>query len=166
MDEKILCTIFPNEISLLIFDYLTCKDILFLTKKNYEMNHANIIEYYPKLKTKDCFTKYCTMLAKNNCFYILSLLIHNNYLLLYNPKKEIRLYYKDHVFWSYMTYMQFLVKNKRNQTYYLLRDTINTLQLEIINNGNNGNNRNNGNKKANREKKNFKTKKYVKEWEN
>jgi hypothetical protein len=93
-------------------------------------------------------------------------LIHNNYLLLYNPKKEIRLYYKDHVFWSYMTYMQFLVKNKRNQTYYLLRDTINTLQLEIINNGNNGNNRNNGNKKANREKKNFKTKKYVKEWEN
>ena len=168
MNEKFLHTIFPNEILLLIFHYLTSKDIMFLTKTNYEIYHTNIIDYYPKLKTKQGFTNYCKMLAKNNCFYIISLLIHNNYLLLYNPRQNIRIYYRDNVFWSYLTYMKFLVKNKNNKTYYLLQDTINAQQLKIGNNDNNRNenNENNRNKKSNREKKNFKTKKYVREWGN
>lgn len=165
MSELLLYNYLPVEILLIIWEnYMTDRDKLFLTKDNYEQNHKYIFDYYPKLRTKKVFFNYCHFLAKNNCYYIISLLFQdeNNFSFFYDPKKEIRFYYNRSVYWSYLTYMTAVASNsKANETSAILKTTIknitqNTKQKEKETNE----------KLTNRQRKNFKTKKYVREWAN
>ena len=167
-----LCDILPTEVLLIIWEnFMTTRDKVFITKKYYEENHKHIFEYYPKLRNKKIFANYCFLLAKNNCYYVLSLLLKDNYSEFYsspdlnqipnanpNPRSDIRLYYNDHVYWSYLTYMRDIAKiNKCNETYTLLAIDVKNKRKEEE--------RKKGTKKE-REKKNFKTKKYIREWGN
>jgi len=165
MAVLLLYNYLPVEILLIIWDnYMTDRDKLFVTKENYEKNHKHIFDYYPKLRTKKGFLNYCYFLAKNNCYYIISLLFQdeNNFSLFYDPKKEVRFYYNQSVYWSYLTYMTAVALNsKANETSAILKTTIknitqNTKQKEKETNQ----------KLTNRQIKNFKTKKYLREWAN
>jgi len=165
MTELLLCEYLPAEILLIIWEtYMTDRDKLFVTKEKYEKNHKHIFDYYPKLQTKKGFFNYCHFLTKNNCYYIISLYFQdkNNFSLFYDPKKELRLYYNNSVFWSYLTYMLAVASNsKANETCAILKNSIKNIQKEIKNKE-----RKTNEKISNREKKNFKTKKYLKEWAN
>lgn len=165
MTELILCEYLPAEILLIILEnYMIDRNKLFLTKLNYEENHKHIFDYYPKLREKKVFTNYCCFLAKNNCYYIISLLFKNvnNFSLFYNPTKDVRFYYNNSVYWSYLTYMLDVASNsKANETCNIIKNTIKNIQKKIKKKEKETNQ-----KISNREKKNFKTKKYVKEWAN
>lgn len=148
----------PYDILLIIWEkYTQDRDKLFLTKETYEKNHKHIFDYYPKLREKRIFTNYCTFLAKNNCYYIINLLFRDNLDLFYDPKKDIRLYYKNSVYWCYLTYMRTIAyEHKANKIYNITNNTIQTK--------NKINNR--ANKMNNKEKRYLTSKKYTREWSN
>ena len=163
MSELLLYEILPVEILLIIWEnYIPDRNKLFLTRESYEKNHKYIFEYYPKLREKTHFSNYCLFLAKNNCYYILSLLFEDNFSHFYDPKKELRFYYNHSVYWSYLTYMQAVASNnKANETYTILKSTIKNITKDTKKKEKETNE-----KISNRERKNFKTKKYVREWAN
>ena len=163
MSELLLCEYVPVEILLIIWEnYMLDRDKLFLTKSIYEENHQNILEYYPKLREKTQFANYCLFLAKNNCHYIISLLFSNNFSLFYDPQQDVRFYYNDSVYWSYLTYMLAVASNsKANETCTIIKKAIKNINKKMKKKEKETNQ-----KISNREKKNFKTKKYVREWAN
>ena len=159
LDSVLLFNILPVEILLIILEnYMTDKEKMFLTKTEYEKTHKKIFAYYPKLKERRFFVSYCHLLAKHNCYYIINLLLRDNPDVFYDPKKDMRLYYINNAYMSFFTYMRAIaLNNKSNETYVIL-DNIVTNKIK----------EQNRNKQtiSNREKKNFKTKKYIREWGN
>jgi hypothetical protein len=154
----LLCEYLPYDILIIIWEnYTIDRDKLFLTKETYEENHKNIFDYYPKMREKRIFTNYCNVLAKNNCYYVIDLLFRDNFQLFYDPKKDVRLYYKECVYWSYLTYMRSIAfENKANKTYCILNN--------IIISKNKSDNRNK--QISTKKKKTFNIKKYSREWNN
>lgn len=159
LDSKLLFNILPVEILLIILEnYMIDKDKMFLTKKEYEKNHKQIFIYYPNLRKKTVFTNYCRLLAKHNCYYIITVLLRDNPDVFYDPKQDVRLYYANTAYMSFFTYMRAIaLNNKCNETYVILNNIITNkikeqkrCKIAI----------------SNREKKNFKTKKYIREWGN
>lgn len=151
--------ILPFDIKIILWEqYLTQRDKLFVSKHNYEKNHQLIFHYYPHLNNNK--RGYLQMLAKYNCYYIIDLIIKSNPTFLYTPKMDLRLYYNKNVYYSYLTFIKAIaLKNKAFKSIDTINNFIYSLNSKISEDSTKT-------KKKNREKKNFKTKKYIKEWEN
>lgn len=152
----------PYELKLVIWEkYLTPCDKLFINKYYYEKNHNLIFNFYPRINNKK--QKYLQMLAKYNCYYIISLITQDHPTLLYTPKMRLRLYFKENIYFSYLTFMKVVaLENKSHKTVSIINEIIHCFNSGITENCLQKKNR----KEKKREKKNFKTKKYVKEWGN